>query len=84
MVNDVRRTLYEEASSFHGRLADNMGMMGLIESQLEALFDAFRVPRDLGEDSCLKVCRKLLNLYRTGRLGHYTLDPVPDYSYSAL
>ncbi|KAK4800411.1 hypothetical protein SAY86_020898 [Trapa natans] len=80
VVDDVRRNLYEEASSFHGRSADNRDTMRLIELQLEALFGAFRVPRDLGEDSCLKVCRKLLNLYRTGRLGHYTLDPVPNYS----
>lgn len=84
MVNDVRRALYEEALSFHRKLAEDKDCKRLFESQLEALHNAFRVPPDLGEESCLKVCRKLLNLYRTGRLGHYTLDSVPNYSYSAL
>uniref|UniRef100_A0A0A9GF49 Uncharacterized protein n=1 Tax=Arundo donax TaxID=35708 RepID=A0A0A9GF49_ARUDO len=27
---------------------------------------------------CKPVALKLLNLYQTGRLGHYTLDHVPD------
>ncbi|KAK1273359.1 hypothetical protein QJS04_geneDACA012107 [Acorus gramineus] len=30
-----------------------------------------------GEDGCSRVALKLLNLYRIGRLGHYTLDSVP-------
>lgn len=49
----------------------------LIEAQLTALREAFQVPVELGEEAQNKVAAKLLNLYRTGRLGHYTLDSLP-------
>ncbi|RVW39319.1 DAR GTPase 2, mitochondrial [Vitis vinifera] len=49
----------------------------LIETQFTALREAFRVASESGEDVENKVAAKLLNLYRTGRLGHYTLDSVP-------
>ncbi|PKI41780.1 hypothetical protein CRG98_037815 [Punica granatum] len=80
IVDDVRRTLYEEASSFQRKLAKSKDCMRLIELQLEALPEAFRVPLEFGDDSFVKVSKKLLNLYRTGRLGHYTLDSVPNHN----
>lgn len=48
----------------------------LIETQFTALREAFQVPVELGEEDQNKVVAKLLNLYRTGRLGHYTLDSL--------
>ncbi|XP_031392023.1 DAR GTPase 2, mitochondrial isoform X2 [Punica granatum] len=84
IVDDVRRTLYEEASSFQRKLAKSKDCMRLIELQLEALPEAFRVPLEFGDDSFVKVSKKLLNLYRTGRLGHYTLDSVPNHSHLIL
>ncbi|KAF5192980.1 Dar gtpase 2 protein, partial [Thalictrum thalictroides] len=77
VVRDVRRTLLQTVLSFKGNLGDVNELVRLIDSQLVALRDAFRVPLESGEDGCQRVATKLLNLYRTGRLGHYTLDTVP-------
>ncbi|KAL5709117.1 hypothetical protein ACHQM5_019839 [Ranunculus cassubicifolius] len=75
VVRDVRRRLYETISCFKGNLEDDSEMGKLIDSQLVALQAAFRL--ESGENVCEKVAVKLLNLYRTGRLGHYTFDKVP-------
>lgn len=78
VVNDVRRTLFEEVSSFNGNLDDEKDLVQLIEAQFAALQKAFRIPlSESNEDAYCKAATKLLNLYRTGRLGHYTLDRVP-------
>ncbi|KAM7476194.1 hypothetical protein LguiB_023437 [Lonicera macranthoides] len=78
VVNDVRRRLFEAVSSFNGNLDDERDLVQLIEAQFAALQKAFRIPlSESNEDTYCKVATKLLNLYRTGRLGHYTLDRVP-------
>ncbi|XP_058104249.1 DAR GTPase 2, mitochondrial [Magnolia sinica] len=77
IVRDVRQALFKTISSFNGNLETEKEMMGLIEAQFAVLHEAFRVLPESGEDGCRRVATKLLNLYRTGRLGHYTLDPVP-------
>ncbi|EXB70678.1 Ribosome biogenesis GTPase A [Morus notabilis] len=77
IVNDVRQTLFEKISSFDGNMNDESNLSTLIEEEIMALKEAFRIPTDLNEDARYKVAAKLLNLYRTGRLGHYTLDSVP-------
>ncbi|XP_062174942.1 DAR GTPase 2, mitochondrial isoform X1 [Alnus glutinosa] len=77
VVHGIRRTLFETISSFDGNVEDEKGMGRLIETQFTALREAFRVPVELGEEAQNKVAAKLLNLYRTGRLGHYTIDPMP-------
>ncbi|KAI8025718.1 hypothetical protein LOK49_LG02G00995 [Camellia lanceoleosa] len=78
VVHDVRRTLFEAISSFHGNLEDGNDLLKLIEAQFAALRKALRVLEESdAEDARGKVAAKLLNLYRTGRLGHYTLDPIP-------
>ncbi|PIA32711.1 hypothetical protein AQUCO_04400123v1 [Aquilegia coerulea] len=77
VVRDVRRTLLQTFLSFKGNLEDVNELVRLIDSQLVALRDAFRVSLESGEDGCQIVATKLLNLYRTGRLGCYTLDTVP-------
>ncbi|XP_077235276.1 P-loop containing nucleoside triphosphate hydrolases superfamily protein isoform X4 [Tasmannia lanceolata] len=77
IVRAVRRTLFETVLSFTGNMENEEEMVGLIKAQLMALHEAFRLPLDSGEDGHKRVATKLLNLYRTGRLGHYTLDPVP-------
>lgn len=73
IVKDVRRTLFKTISSFRGCLESDADMERLIETQLTALHESFRLPLS-GEDAHNAVAKKLLNLYRTGRLGHYTLD----------
>ncbi|ERN09283.1 hypothetical protein AMTR_s00149p00069080 [Amborella trichopoda] len=78
IVKDVRRVLYNTISTFQGNLEHESQMMRLIESQLLALLEAFRIPPDSGNDKLHRVSTKLINLYRTGRLGHYTLEtPLP-------
>ncbi|KAL5795166.1 hypothetical protein ACOSP7_003760 [Xanthoceras sorbifolium] len=77
MVQKVRQTLFKVISGFDGNLEQENNMERLIEVELTALREVFQVPVDLGEDAESKVASKLLNLYRTGRLGHYTLDSIP-------
>ncbi|CAK9143388.1 unnamed protein product [Ilex paraguariensis] len=77
IVHNVRRTLFEVISSFHGNLEDKKDLERLIETQFTALQQAFHVPSASDEDGHNTVSFKLLNLYRTGRLGHYTLDFLP-------
>ncbi|CBI38545.3 DAR GTPase 2, mitochondrial isoform X1 [Vitis vinifera] len=77
VVREVRRVLFETISSFPGSLEKEKDLSRLIETQFTALREAFRVASESGEDVENKVAAKLLNLYRTGRLGHYTLDSVP-------
>ncbi|TMX03545.1 hypothetical protein EJD97_015799 [Solanum chilense] len=77
IVNKVRRTLFEAVSSFNGNLHDEEIMSRLIKAEFAVLRDAFNLPPD-SDDYVRKVAAKLLNLYRTGRLGHYTLDLAPN------
>ncbi|PHT61059.1 hypothetical protein T459_35097 [Capsicum annuum] len=76
IVNKERRMLYEAVSSFNGYLEEKETMSRLIKAEFAALRDAFNLPPD-SDDCVRKVAAKLLNLYRTGRLGHYTLDLAP-------
>ncbi|XP_060174112.1 DAR GTPase 2, mitochondrial isoform X2 [Lycium barbarum] len=82
-VNKVRRTLFETVSSFNGNLQDEEIMLQLIKAEFAVLGDAFNLPSD-SDDYVRKVAAKLLNLYRTGRLGHYTLDLAPSNHLESL
>ncbi|KEH38166.1 DAR GTPase 2, mitochondrial isoform X1 [Medicago truncatula] len=77
MVQDVRRTLYETVSSFDGNIRCEVEMEALIASQFTALQEVFHVSTEREEDAHVVVAGKLLNLFRTGRLGHYILDNLP-------
>ncbi|KAK6271088.1 hypothetical protein POUND7_008186 [Theobroma cacao] len=77
MVHDVRRAVFDVISSFDGNLECEDNMVKLIEAQFVALSEAFHVQEEIDQNVQDKVAVKLLNLCRTGRLGHYTLDPVP-------
>ncbi|XP_024010134.1 DAR GTPase 2, mitochondrial isoform X2 [Eutrema salsugineum] len=76
IVYDVRRVLYETISAFDGDLDDDISMGNLIETQFAALRTVLRVTEEASEFADLRVASKILNLYRTGRLGHYTLEHV--------
>ncbi|GKD63608.1 DAR GTPase 2, mitochondrial [Tanacetum coccineum] len=81
VVNDhtqtVRRALFEEISAFKGNLEDENNMVQLIETQFATLRKVLNVTSDSCGDTNNVVSTKLINLYRTGRLGHYTLDSLP-------
>uniref|UniRef100_A0A0D9XMS4 G domain-containing protein n=1 Tax=Leersia perrieri TaxID=77586 RepID=A0A0D9XMS4_9ORYZ len=78
VVKAVRQALFDTISSFKGDLGNENELKSLIECQFIALQEAFRVSAELSEDLHKLVATKLLNLYRTGRLGRYTLDRTPD------
>ncbi|XP_010933502.1 DAR GTPase 2, mitochondrial isoform X1 [Elaeis guineensis] len=77
IVKDVRVTLFKTMSSFSNYMEKENEMERLIESQFMALQEVFRVSLESSEDRYKAVAAKLLNLFRTGRLGRYTLDLVP-------
>jgi hypothetical protein len=78
VVKAVRQALFESISSFKGDLGKEDEFRRLIDCQFLSLQEAFKISTESSEDMGKRVALKLLNLYRTGRLGHYTLDYVPD------
>ncbi|KNA20484.1 hypothetical protein SOVF_052040 [Spinacia oleracea] len=77
VVLSVRKSLFEAVSSFRGNLQDEEEMLRLIEAEFVVLRKVFNLPTESEEDSDHKVAVKLLNLFRTGRIGHYILDSIP-------
>ncbi|KAL8171656.1 hypothetical protein V2J09_023460 [Rumex salicifolius] len=75
IVHDVRKRLFEAITSFKGHLQNEEDMLKLIEMEMEALRNVFCLSKESGDN--YKVASKLLNLYRTGRIGQYTLDNIP-------
>ncbi|KAG2651346.1 DAR GTPase 2, mitochondrial [Panicum virgatum] len=80
IVKAVRQVLLETISSFKGDLGKEDELRRLVDCQFVSLQEAFKVSTESSEDVGKSIALKLLNLYRTGRLGHYTLDHVPDVS----
>ncbi|RLN07931.1 DAR GTPase 2, mitochondrial [Panicum miliaceum] len=78
IVKAVRQVLFETISSFNGDLGKEDELRRLVDCQFVSLQEAFKVSTESSEDVVKPMSLKLLNLYRTGRLGHYTLDHVPD------
>ncbi|XP_042473099.1 DAR GTPase 2, mitochondrial-like isoform X3 [Zingiber officinale] len=76
IVKDVRQTLFDCISSFEGDLENECDMERLIESQIKALQVPLKASLESSAHRHSTVATKLLKLYRTGRLGHYTLDLV--------
>ncbi|KAL2460997.1 DAR GTPase 2 [Abeliophyllum distichum] len=77
IVNNVRRTLCEALTSFAGNVESEEDLAHLTKVEFKVLQRVFHLPVESDEENYGRVATKLLNLYRTGRLGHYTLDPVP-------
>ncbi|CAM8928096.1 unnamed protein product [Rhodiola kirilowii] len=77
VVNDVREVFFDTISAVKGSIENEQSMSRLIEHQLILLKDAFRIHEESNEEGYRKLTMKLLNLCRSGRLGHYTLDSVP-------
>ncbi|WVY99935.1 hypothetical protein V8G54_026005 [Vigna mungo] len=77
IVQDVRRILFETISYLEGDIKCEDEMLALIDRQFSALRGAFHISVECEEDAHDKVAVKLLNLFRTGRIGHYILDHLP-------
>jgi hypothetical protein len=69
---------FESISSFKMDPGKQDEIRSLIDCQIVSLQEAFKVSTESSEDKLKSVALKLLNLYRTGRLGRYTLDHIPD------
>ncbi|KAI0489003.1 hypothetical protein KFK09_028844 [Dendrobium nobile] len=77
IVRNVRQTLFKSISSFKLHLEKEEEMERFIDAAFTALCEPLRILNESEENRYNVVALKLLNLYRTGRLGRYTLDLVP-------
>ncbi|XP_020273606.1 short integuments 2, mitochondrial isoform X2 [Asparagus officinalis] len=79
LVKEVQRTLYSSFSEFHGDLEEENELETLIDTQLDMLRKSFRIPHRASEsdEARLKVSKKLLTLFRIGKLGPFILDNLP-------
>lgn len=77
LVTDVQCALWASFSKFDGNVEDENDMESLIELQFEALQKAFKIPHTASECRT-KVAKRFLTLFRTGKLGRFILDDVPD------
>ncbi|KAK3405499.1 hypothetical protein EUGRSUZ_K01980 [Eucalyptus grandis] len=77
MVTEVQRALYFSLSEFDGNVENENDLECLIEQQFEALQKALRIPHKASE-ARIMVSKKFLTLFRTGKLGPFILDDVPE------
>lgn len=77
LVMDVQRTLYRTFSEFNGNLEEASELESLVDIQLMALRRSFRIPHKTDDESHDRVSKKLLTLFRTGKLGPFILDSLP-------
>lgn len=80
LVKEVQRTLYSTYSEFSGNLEEESELESLVDIQLIALRKTFRIPHKVSDESHLRVSKKLLTLFRMGKLGPFILDSLPDVS----
>lgn len=74
---EVQRALYTTRAEFNGNVEDESDLESLIDQQLGALQKALKIPHKASE-ARLMVSKKFLTLFRTGKLGPFILDDVPD------
>ncbi|CAH2058492.1 unnamed protein product [Thlaspi arvense] len=77
MISEVQRSLYTTFSEFDGDMEDENDLECLIEQQFEVLQKALKISSKAAETR-LMVSKKFLTLFRTGRLGPFILDDVPE------
>ncbi|KMT15043.1 hypothetical protein BVRB_3g061660 [Beta vulgaris subsp. vulgaris] len=77
IVTEVQHGLSDSFSKFDGNVEDENDMESLIELQFEALQKAFKIPPSASECRT-KASKRFLTLFRTGKLGPFILDEVPD------
>lgn len=76
-MTEVQCALHVTLSEFKGNVEDEDDLEGLIEQQFEKLQKAMKIPHK-GSEARTMVSKKLLTLFRTGKLGPFILDDVPD------
>ncbi|XP_028100276.1 short integuments 2, mitochondrial-like [Camellia sinensis] len=81
LVTEVQRALFVTLSEFNGSVEYEADLENLIEHQFEALQKALKIPHKASEARTM-VSKKFLTLFRTGKLGPFILDDVPNASNS--
>ncbi|KAL2641897.1 hypothetical protein R1flu_009484 [Riccia fluitans] len=76
-LSGVRDLLASSCLKFDGSLENIEDMESLVDVQMGLLRKFFHVPVELGDAGLERVSKHLLDLYRRGKLGQYTLDIVP-------
>ncbi|KAG6548230.1 hypothetical protein Mapa_010281 [Marchantia paleacea] len=76
-LSGVRDLLASACLKFDGSLENKQDMESLVDVQMNLLRRFFHVPVELGEAGLERVSQHLLEFYRKGRLGQFTLDIVP-------
>ncbi|KAL7204015.1 hypothetical protein ACSBR2_017141 [Camellia fascicularis] len=76
VVHDVRRTLFEAISSFHGNLEDGNDLLKLIEAQFAALRKALRVLEESDAEDARGIC-KIRNPIRFSQICFWVLMGPP-------
>ncbi|XXG85433.1 hypothetical protein AAC387_Pa11g0510 [Persea americana] len=77
LATEVQQALYVTCSEFDGNLEEENDLESLIENQFLALQKAFKIPHKAGDEARTMVSKKLLTLFRIGKLGPFTLDTIP-------
>ncbi|GAV74686.1 MMR_HSR1 domain-containing protein [Cephalotus follicularis] len=77
LVTDVQRALYKSMTEFNGNVETENDLESLIEQQFKALQKALKIPHKANE-ARLMVSKKFLTLFRTGKLGPFIFDDVPE------
>nr|POE61637.1 short integuments 2, mitochondrial [Quercus suber] len=77
LVTEVQCALYLTLLEFTGNVEDESNLESLTKQQFEALQKAFKIPHKASK-ARLMVSKKLLTLFRAGKLGPFILDNVLD------
>jgi hypothetical protein len=77
LVMEVQRTLCSTTMEFTGNLDEDNELESLIDAQLVALRKVFRIPHKPLDESHGPASKKLLTLFRSGKLGPFILDDLP-------
>lgn len=77
LVTEVQQALHKTLTEFDGNVEDESDLENLIEQQFGVLQKALKIPHKASE-ARLMVSKKFLTLFRTGKLGPFILDDVPD------
>lgn len=80
-MTEVQRALHDTLADFNGNVEDENDLESLIEQQFEVLQKALKISHKATE-ARLMVSKKMVTLFRTGKLGPFILDDVPNANSS--
>jgi mitochondrial GTPase 1 len=75
---EVQRSLCSTFLDFTGNTYEESELESLIDMQLTALRKVFRIPHKPLDETHGPVSKKLLTFFRSGKLGPFILDDLPE------